>query len=464
MKNGTAPDQKWLKPDLTIFIGLREISGYYTNLSRGLRDLGYRVIFVGGGLHPFRYGSDAERAALPLIPRIYENLLMARRDAKKLRSIQLPLLNILIEIQQMIMFIWSLFTCHVYIFGFAHTFIKGGHDLAILKWLSKRVIVNMGHGSEGRPPYLNGSLRRSDGSWGKLARLRKQTKSIARRAKRIERYASLVVASPYTSQFLTLPAIDFFAIGQPVKPPTSSTGPNRKQGDSIKIFHAPSKPIAKGSIEIKQIITVLETEGLDIEFVEVTKRPNAEVLARLQQCDLVVDQLYSDSTMTGIAYEAAELAKPTIVSGYGLHDVAVHSSAMAAPPTIKCTPETFENTLRFYIENQSARIIAGQKAQDFVRSHWSQESVAAKYKRLISFSIEPEWIFNPLDIQYIFGCAIKTSDLQNILDQYISKFSAVGLELGHRPDLEEKLLQMANPHHSPAHSTSEGRPNVRSSM
>ena len=295
-------------------------------------------------------------------------------------------------------------------------------------------------------------------------RLHKLTKFVSRRAKRIERLASVIVASPYTSQFLSVPAIDFFALGIPVKPPITFPNPESLENNYIKIFHAPSKPIAKGSIEIKQIITVLGREGLDIEFVEVTNRPNAEVLARLQQCDLVVDQLYSDSTMTGIAYEAAELAKPTIVSGYGLHDVAVHSSAMAAPPTIKCTPETFENTLRFYIENQSARIKAGQKAQDFVRSHWSQESVAAKYKKLISFSIEPEWIFNPLDIQYIFGCAIKTSDLQNLLDQYISKFSAVGLELGHRPDLEEKLLQMANPHHSPAHSTSEGRPNVRSSM
>ena len=341
----SAPDQKWLKPDLTIFIGLREISGYYTNLSRGLRDLGYRVIFVGGGLHPFRYGSDAERAALPLIPRIYENLLMARRDAKKLRSIQLPLLNILIEIQQMIMFIWSLFTCDVYIFGYAHTFIKGGHDLAILKWLSKRVIVNMGHGSEGRPPYLDGSLRRSDGSWGELMRLHKLTKFVSRRAKRIERLASVIVASPYTSQFLSVPAIDFFALGIPVKPPITFPNPESLENNYIKIFHAPSKPIAKGSIEIKQIITVLGREGLDIEFVEVTNRPNAEVLARLQQCDLVVDQLYSDSTMTGIAYEAAELAKPTIVSGYGLHDVAVHSSSMAAPPTIKCTPETFENTI-----------------------------------------------------------------------------------------------------------------------
>lgn len=462
MKNGTAPDQKWLKPDLTIFIGLREISGYYTNLSRGLRDLGYRVIFVGGELHPFRYGSDAERAALPLIPRVYENLLIARRDVKKLRRLQLPVLNTLIEIWQIIMFIWSLFICDVYIFGYAHSFIKGGYDLAILKWLSKRVIVNMGHGSESRPPYIDGSLRRSDGSWGKLTHLRKQAKFIARRAIRIERYASLVVASPLTSQFLTLPAICFFAIGQPVKPPTSSTGSSPKQRDSVKIFHAPSKPIAKGSVEIKKVVTALALEGLNIDFVEVTNRPNADVLAQLQQCDVVVDQLYSDSTMTGIAYEAAELAKPTIVSGYGFHDVAIYSKAMAAPPTLKCTPETFENTLRFYIENQLARIEAGQKAQDFVRSHWSQKSVAAKYKKLISASIEPEWIFNPRDIQYIFGCALKTSDLKNILDQYISKFSVIGLELGHRPDLEEKLFQMANPHHNPAHSTSVGRPNVRS--
>ena len=72
---------------------------------------------------------------------------------------------------------------------------------------------------------------------------------------------------------------------------------------------------------------------MNIEFVEITNRPNSEVIAKLQQCDLVIDQLYSDSTMTGIAYEAAELAKPTIVSGYGLNDVVIYSKAMTAPPT-----------------------------------------------------------------------------------------------------------------------------------
>lgn len=439
-KNHSDPNEP--DPNLTIFIGLREISGYYTNLTRGLRKLGYRVIFVGGGLHPFRYGSEEERAALPLIPRVYENLLIARRDAKLLRLIQLPLLNVLIEVQQLIMFLWSLFTCDVFIFGYAHTFIKGSLDLIILHRFSKRVIVNIGHGSEARPPYLDGSLRYKDGSWGDLARLRKLTKFLSKRAKRIEKYASLVIASPYTSQFLTKPAIDFFAIGMPINSTHFTKKNSGILSKKIRIFHAPSKPIAKGSIEIRKHISDLQRDGFDIDFIEITGRPNVEVRAELEQCDLVIDQLYSDSPMTGIAHEAAEFSKPTLVAGYGLSTVAEYSWAMAAPPTIKCTPPTFINTLKDYLNDHDARIDVGQKAFEFVSMEWNQDVVAARYNRLIASDTDKRWIFNPRDIPYISGCALSTEELITIVSKYVAQYSPEGLEIDHRPDLKIDILNL----------------------
>lgn len=439
--------------DLTIFIGLREISGYYTNLSRGLRDLGYRVIFVGGGLHPFRYGSDVETDALPIMPRIYENLLVARRDAKRFRAIQLPLLNILIELQQLCMFVWSLFTCDAYIFGYAYTFIKGGYDLPILKFLSKRVIVNIGHGSEARPPYIDGSLRRSDGSWGNLKRLRNKSKIISKRTKLIERFSSSIVASPYTSQFLTKPAVDFFALGIPVKPRLKTFDSETPIGETVKILHAPSKPIAKGSEEIKRVIKSLKGQGFDIEYIEVTNKTNSEVLTLLQQCDIVVDQLYSDSTITGIAYEAAEFAKPTIVAGYGLRHVAAYSSAMAEPPTIKCGPDDFAETLIYYIKNTKARIEAGNKAHHFVMQKWNRQRVAERFAKLIRSTIDPDWIFNPRDINYISGCALEINDLRHILKQYTAAYTEAALELDHRPDLRTAIKQLISADHNSAHST-----------
>jgi len=449
MKNGTAPDQKWSKPDLTIFIGLREISGYYTNLSRGLRDLGYRVIFVGGGLHPFRYGSDAERAALPLIPRIYENLLMARRDAKKLRSIQLPLLNILIEIQQMIMFIWSLFTCHVYIFGYAHTFIKGGHDLAILKFLSKRVIVHVGHGSEARPPYLDGSRRTGDGKWGDLVQEHRLTRFMALRVKRIERHADFVIASPMTSQFLTRRSIDFYALGNPSNIGTPTQLSLVDHRDTVSILHAPSKPIAKGTPEIRAAVSKIKAKGYLVDYTEITGMPNADVRLLLQKTDLIIDQVYSDNPFPGLATEAAEFAKPTIIGGYGFGASENMTLAMRETPAIRCLPDKLEHLVLELIQNKERRLEQGARASEFLKNRWSVSDVAQRFKSLIQGMPDSGWYFDPLQFSYVNGVAVTESVLVAHIREYISRFGVDALELNHRPDLKSEIIKLVQNNENP---------------
>ena len=94
-----------------------------------------------------------------------------------------------------------------------------------------------------------------------------------------------------------------------------------KDKKNFRILHAPSNPNFKGTEEIRNTIKCLKNENIDFEYIEITNASNEKVLAELKACDLVIDQLYSDTPMATLAAEAAYCGKPTIVGGYGFEEL-----------------------------------------------------------------------------------------------------------------------------------------------
>ncbi len=47
-----------MKRSARIFIGLRELSGYYHHLKKGFDALGIEAVFANLSGHPYRYGED----------------------------------------------------------------------------------------------------------------------------------------------------------------------------------------------------------------------------------------------------------------------------------------------------------------------------------------------------------------------------------------------------------------------
>ena len=78
-----------------------------------------------------------------------------------------------------------------------------------------------------------------------------------------------------------------------------------KTKKKFRILHAPSNPNFKGTEEIRDTIKCLKNENIDFEYIEITNASNEKVLAELNACDLVIDQLYSDTPMATLAAEAA---------------------------------------------------------------------------------------------------------------------------------------------------------------
>lgn len=59
---------------------------------------------------------------------------------------------------------------------------------------------------------------------------------------------------------------------------------------------------------------------------------NATVLQELQQCDFVIDELYSDVPLAMLATEAAIFGKPVIVGGYYSNNFSPENPDSQIPP------------------------------------------------------------------------------------------------------------------------------------
>ena len=63
--------------------------------------------------------------------------------------------------------------------------------------------------------------------------------------------------------------------------------------DIIKIVHAPSNPIIKGTPLVRAAIKKLTLEGYKLEYIELTNMPNKKVLEILQNTHILINEFYA---------------------------------------------------------------------------------------------------------------------------------------------------------------------------
>lgn len=420
---------------MRIFIGFVEIAGHYQKLSDGLRQLGYDVVFVGGSAHPFQYSSASEGKGKDYaLPWLYERINKFRHK-DRLNVFNKTGFGFGTVAVKFMMFIWALFRCDVFIFGAGQSFSRTGLDLWLLRISGKTIIANIGHGSEARPAYLNGAMRSQDGTWPALSKLQKKAKRTFNKIRMIEHHAHAIIASPFTSQFLNRVAIDYFYIGQSAHLTGGELNARRSDGH-VHILHAPSNRISKGTHEIKKAIAEIQATHSHVEFIEVSGMTNSEVLKAIAQCDIVIDQLYSDSPFTGIALEASSFGVPVVVGGHGFNDAYFMTAFMKAYPTVVCKPSEIKTQLIDLIANPEKRTAIGEEARKFVFDTLGKIEVARRYENIILGRVEPEAYFDPKQCNYCLGVALSLDDLRDILTRYVHQFGMEGLYLQDRADLQ----------------------------
>ncbi len=410
--------------ELKVCIGLKEVAGYYHNLKNGLRSAGVAADLILLQPHQYQYGGDDQPNWL------IEATQTAHNEKRKVREILLRLLVLL----------WAITRYDVFIFSYGASFLRN-YELPLLKLLHKRVIYVF-HGSDARPPYINGAVMADDKGHSTADCIRLTAKQ-KQKLRRIERYADVIVSYPHYGHFHEKSFVDFMLIGFPYSRLDQPARIPSKPGEVTRILHFPSHPEGKGTFQLRQIIDRLKAKGYAVELIEITKQPNQVVMAELQKCDLVFDQLYSDIFLSASGTEAAYAGKALVIGGYGLEAAKERTPAAFVPPAAMCHPDDAEALIERLMVDSPFRDEMGEAGAAFIRAQWSAAAVGARFLRLINGDIPAEWTCDPAEIRYLHGYGLPENKTRALVKAVITAGGVEALQLGDKPALERLFVNFS---------------------
>jgi hypothetical protein len=364
-------------PPRHVFVGLTEVAGYYRGLVKGLREHGIRVTYADLSGNPYEF---AEAIDKPRWIAAIERLLGRIRGGHPIgitpRKVAWAAARSVLKVP---IALWALARCDVFIFGFRTHFLFH-HELKLLRFLGKTSVFIF-HGTDSRPPYLSGRhVPQSGPIDGRM--LARRTRRMKAAVNRIDRSADIVVVHPPSAHLHDRLIVPWLWLGIPDRlPPVPAPPPPNDV--PFRIVHAPTSPASKGTPIIRAAIEELRAGGYTIDYRELVGRPNREVLQAISRAHVVVDQVYSDTPMAGLATEAASIGRAAVVGGYDLPLVVAQAPADRVPPTRICHPDDLIATIAALIDDRPVCTTLGVEAHTFVSGNWTAEVVAGRLLQLI---------------------------------------------------------------------------------
>lgn len=146
--------------------------------------------------------------------------------------------------------------------------------------------------------------------------------------------------------------------------------------DFIKIVHAPSSPIPKGTQLVRAAIKKLTLEGYSIEYIELINKPNGEVLNALERSHIVLNQFYAFAPgVFGI--EAMAKCNAVLMSAdyEGMPDGAENAWIMTK------YWEVYDK-LKYLLDNPSLLQKYAESGYEFVKNNYTEEKVREFYLKI----------------------------------------------------------------------------------
>ena len=429
---------------MRIYIGNSEIAGYYRNLSIGFRNIGVDCDLITESSHVFGYGGESKK---PFSLRVWN---WANR--KRLSKSRFLLSRLVWSAVENLSFVFLILLVIVrydcFIFSFGSSLLPDNRDLPWLRFFRKIIVSNLMHGSEIRPPYIDGSYQSISGDLPQIEQINKLTKRNKTVAMRHCKYSSFIIGAPFSSShFLNKKMLNSFYIGVPYQCQSEKhMKENSREESSIKeirILHSPSHPAAKGTQKITEAILNLREKGYQINFVYLHGVSNQVVLDEIKKCDFVVDQIYSDAPLSGFATEAAWFGKPSVVAGYGFDQLSRFVPDSIWPPSKICHPDKIESSIEELITNVQLRQIIGKTAQSFVHNNWNCEVVARNYVRIFKRDIPKKWWLDPNDVEYFEGACQPVEKTKFVIQLMVETFGEESLCLEDKPLLKKAFIDFA---------------------
>lgn len=428
-----------------VFLAPIDICGIYSCLTRGLREIGCRADFLSLGVDKNGSWDDAE-SDLPV--RCFSRL--HRRVADEGFREGSWLTHNIDKIQyvlvQVWLLAWVLLTYEVFILKSGLFIGLWGLDIKLLKLFRKKVIVIF-QGSDSRPPFMRPIL---DGeSPEDLRRLTRETKA---RVDHAWSFADVIIDNPLASHNHARRCCLYQVVGivideEKLQPGRAAEAANELDNqDGVRILHAPSSPKLKGTDRIRTCISGLREKGYQIDYVEISGRPNHEVLQEIVRSDIVIDELYSDLHGAVFATEACAFGKPVIVCGYGKKHLDRFVPESMSLPTVFVASQEFEVGLERLINDQDRWSQVGDAAAEFFSEFASGGRAAERLLTIATGEAPAEWFFDPLEVVYVEGVGAEKTKIAANIAKLVDAYGQDALLLDHHPLLRDAVLDFMRDH------------------
>ena len=416
---------------IRIAIGPGEVAGYFSGLKNGFDQLNIDCEHFVLGANNFSY-----KESNYFLKNVFIKTLVLNKSDNKIIKILGQILGCCIKL---IVFFYALARSDVFIFAGYGSYFRF-YELPLIKLLGKKILV-VYLGSDARPPIFSGRHLDDLGTYTNGLSAQNEAKRLLSKIQRVERYADVVINHTATAQFFTRSFIRHVVVGMPMKIVSSKKSIDRMLTKKIRILHAPSRPLAKGSLIFRKIIDELCNEGYLIEFIELVGVSNAIVLKELEQCDFVLDELYSDIPIAMLAAEAAMLGKPSVVGGYYTEQYSWDNPGIDILPSLYVAPVNIKEGIRRLIVDSKFRIELGKRAESFIKNNWNAKQVATNYLRLLEGNAPEEWVSSPADLTYYWGWGLSKENWRMQVHNYVSSMGENALFLDHNPRLKKAVLE-----------------------
>lgn len=145
----------------------------------------------------------------------------------------------------------------------------------------------------------------------------------------------------------------------------------------LKLIHAPTDVVFKGSRFFRQAVETLKAEGLDFEYEEVFKLTNAELIRRTAEADLVLDQTHLG--WYGVwAMEAMAVGTPVLT--FMRDDL--QKTAGVEVPVVNINVDNLVDKLRHAIKDHAYRVDVATRGRAYLEAEHDPHRAAADLKRI----------------------------------------------------------------------------------
>lgn len=154
----------------------------------------------------------------------------------------------------------------------------------------------------------------------------------------------------------------------------------RMTRDGIRILHAPSSPIPKGTQVVRTVIRMLQNEGYEFEYTELSNSPNSQVLEQLHDTHIVINELYA--FMPGVfAIEAMALSCVVLTRADFQYETQLPASSSEA--WIVTPAYSLYTNMKKLLENPMGLEIQARKGFEWVRANASLEASGPRLNSIL---------------------------------------------------------------------------------